>query len=539
MLDARTIGFSKEEIEEFDEYAGKLMDGGMEESTAKDLAEFTIRQKRQDKGIAEILRKEEIEGARAVLSLRQKNDYDGVFDSYKWLIERGLRKTPIDSFEPTEKAQAEAAAYYLDGMVRYTAGAGWLAYDDFTGCYRSDIAETVVSNALQTLAQERYDLRRAENPKECAKYAEKAVTHYGLKQVEGILKRNLYAADKDFDRFYYHVNCRGETYDLYTGQHGPSTPEHFHTKTTGFRPEEGECPVFRKFLNEITMNDPELAAWIMRWFGYNLTGDTGAPYFVNFHGVGRNGKGTLLHVMRQIIGNYAREIDHEIIVDTKRGGNVKNALVNLVGIRAGFAADVPAGSLNLSEIKKITGGDEIVAERKYHDSFTFRPVVKLTFSSNPRIHLSETGQNIKSRLRYIPFRYSAVGHEDTDLENKILKEAPQILAWLIREAGEYLKNPGPKGFPPCGVIDEATDEYIKDEDIIGQFLEEKIIHAPYNHVGAKDLFAEYENWAHKRGDKKTMSNQAFGRKISERDIAKVHNMHGWWYKDIKIRGGNE
>jgi len=539
MLDPRTVGFSEAEHEDFDECAGKLISDGIDESAAKGLAEHLVRQKRRDKGIAEILKKEEVEGAREILRLRHRNDYESVFDSYKWQVEDALRKTPIDGFEPTEKAQAEAAAFYLDGTVKFTAGVGWLAYDFLTGCHRSDIAEKVVSDVLLKLAQERYDLRRIENPKEYAKYAEKAVTCYGLKQVEGILKKNLYASDKDFDQFYYHINCQGETYDLRTGQHGPSTPEHFHTKSTGFRPEEGDCPVFKKFLNEITMNDAELAAWIMRWFGYNLTGDTKAAFFVNFHGRGRNGKGTLLHVMRQIIGSYAREIDQEVIVDNGKHGNIKNALANLVGVRAGFAADVPAGSLNLNELKKITGGDELVAERKYHDSFPFRPIAKITFSSNPKLRLSETGQAIRSRLRYIPFNYSAAGHEDTSLEDKILKEAPQILAWLIREAGEYLKNPGPRGFPPCRVIDEATEEYIKDEDIIGQFLEECTVAALGSKIMSTDLYFKYDAWAHKRREKKIMPIQSFGRKLAERNIEKERHTKGSRYINIRIRGENE
>jgi len=536
VIDYRKVGFTQDERECFDEYAGKLVDGGMVKDTAGDLAQLLIQQKRQDKGISKILKKEEIEGARSILRLQYKNDYEDIFDAYKQQVERFLRKTPIDSFEPTEKAQAEAAASCLDGMIYHTSGMGWLAYDFLTGCYRSDIAEKIISDILLKLAQERYDLRHVENPKEYAKYAEKAVTHYGLKQVEGILKKNLYASDKDFDQFYYHINCQGETYDLHTGKHGPSTPEHFHMKTTGFRPMEGDCPAFRKFLNEITINNAELAAWIMRWFGYNLTGDTKAAFFVNFHGSGRNGKGTLLHIMRQIIGSYAREIDQEVIVDNGKHGNVKNALANLVGIRAGFAADVPAGSLNLNELKKITGGDELVAERKYHDSFPFRPIVKITFSSNPRLRLGETGQAVKSRLRYVPFNYSAAGHEDTGLEDKILKEAPQILAWLIREAGEYLKNPGPKGFPPCRVIDEATEDYIKDEDIIGQFLDEYTEKAPYERIKSATLYAKYRDWASGRGERKVMSIQSFGRKIVESGLKKERITGGWYYKDVKMRG---
>jgi phage/plasmid-associated DNA primase len=51
---------------------------------------------------------------------------------------------------------------------------------------------------------------------------------------------------------------------------------------------------------------PDLALFILYWFGYCLNGDTGAAFFnVNFHGVGNNGKPVLLKLMTQLFGDYA------------------------------------------------------------------------------------------------------------------------------------------------------------------------------------------------------------------------------------------
>ena len=531
-----TDTLTETEKEYFAELAEKIEhDGGIERDRAEITALEIIHKERQKKHAHESNRREEIKALREKLRSENKLENEMTVEMYLKWVDKKVRGHTINCFEPTEKAQAEAAEFYLDGLVQYTAGSGWLVYNYSDGCFRPDMAEKVLSKTLQKLAQERYDLRHADDPKEYYKYAEKAVTNSGIKNVESILKKNLEMADADFNKHYYLLNCRGETYDLRTGERTQSTPEHYHTKTTGFKPQEGPCPAFFDFLSEITCGDTELASWIMRWFGYGLTGDTRAAYFVNFHGSGRNGKGTLLHVMRQIMGDYAREIDPEVIVDNRKGGNVKNALANLVGIRAGFSADVPAGSLNLTDLKRITGGDNIVAERKYCNSFEFRPVVKLTFSSNPRLRLSETGQAVRSRLRYIPFNYSAAGREDRGLENKILKEAPQILHWLIKEAGEYLKNADTCGFPPCKVIDAATEDYIKDEDILGQFLDECTEEAPYERVKAAALYNRYVEWANERRDRPISSN-SFGRKMRERGIEKAQDRNGFWWKNIKIRG---
>jgi len=491
-------------------------------------------EERDDKAVQKLEEGQNFRFSRDLLRFEGKSEYGWLFEDYSHLVGRALRKTHVNSFHPTEDGQAEAAEYCLDGMIRHTAGAGWLAYDYNEGYFRSDIGEAVLRFCLQKLARERYDLRDADERKEFMKFAEKAVTEPCIRHVEKLLesRRSVFALPSDFDKAYYLLNCKGETYDLRTGEHAPSLPEHFHTKTTGFRPEEGDFPVFLDFLNDVTCGDTELAAWIMRWFGYCLTGDIKASYFVNFHGSGRNGKGTLLHVMRQIMGTYAREIDSEIIVKEKTG-NVKHAHADLVGIRAGFAADVPAGTLNMTSLKTITGGDEIIAERKYHDSFPFRPIVKLTFSSNPKLRLPETGQAIKSRLRYVPFKAKFAGREDRGLEDRLLKEAPQILAWLIREAGEYLRNADTNGFPPCKAIDEATEDYIREEDVIGQFLEECTVKMEGVKVKVSELYNKYINWTGSNDN--PMKKQAFGRRMAERDVEKERNRDGWYYKAIQLK----
>ena len=528
-------GLTESEKEEFEERISIIQfDGNMDREAAEREALEVIHKKRKNEHIEKLIQREKFQDARDILSFRQKDEFKDALDIYEYLLEMGLNNTSIDTFFPTEDGQAEAAKFYFHSMIRHTGGRGWLAYDSMDGVYRFDIGGELLRSCLRKLAKERYNRINYDNSKKDVRYAEKAITYHGIKQVEGLLKTSLTALDKAFDNAHELLNCQGETYNLRNGKHGPSTPEHMHTKTTGFRPEEGDCPVFKKFLDEVTLGDKELAGWIMRWFGYNLTGDTRAAYFVNFHGSGRNGKGTLLHVMRQIMGSYADELDPDIIVDNKRG-NIKNAIANLVSLRAGFAADVPDGNLNIKVILKITGGDELTGEHKYKNPFTFRPVVKFTFSSNPILRLPATGQAIKSRLRYVPFRFSAAGKEDTSLEDRILKEAPQILAWLIREAGEYLKNPGPRGFPPCKIIEEETAEYIKSEDIIGQFLEECTEEAPYEQIQASALYEKYKEWSYFRKDKNTMSNTAFGRRLKERGLEKVRDLYGNWYKNIKLK----
>jgi putative DNA primase/helicase len=200
-----------------------------------------------------------------------------------------------------------------------------------------------------------------------------------------------------------------------------------------------------------------------------------------------------------------------------------------------MAPDVKEGRLNLSNIKDITGRDPINAERKYQHPFTFTPIIKLTLSTNHQMKLSETGDAIKGRLRYVPFRFRAIGKEDPGLENAILKEAPQILNRLIGEAVEYFRNPGPKGFPPCEAIDRETEEYIKSEDVIGEFLEERTVRAAGETVRAADLYTSYRSWAEGQGQRRPMDKNKFGKCVAEK-LERGHDRNGKFYFNVRIRG---
>jgi putative DNA primase/helicase len=457
-------------------------------------------------------------------------EYGEIYGVYRELIRRGMADRHINAFAPTEDGEARAAARYTAGYIRFADGLGWMAFDPETGAYRRDIGEYILRYCLRLMARERWDLRESED-KEYYAYAKAAGTEPGVRHVMKHLESDprILSRAADYDKDPHLLNCRGITVDLRTGTRRPSLPGDLHTKTALCRPAERPpspefYPAFAGFLMDVTRRDLSMIAWIMRFLGYSLSGDTRASFFMNLHGGGGNGKGTLLHVVRQIFGDYAMEIPEAIVVTTGRQGNIDHAHAAIRGVRLGIAADVPPGKMNTESLFHITGGDELNAELKFQNSFTYRPIAKIILSTNEQLRLPDTGQNVRRRLRYVPFEASFAGREDTGLEDRILTEAPEILAVLIGEAQAYFRAPGPRAFPPCEAIDRDTAKYIASEDVIGQFLEEKTLRAEGERVKAAELYQAYREWAMEKGERRPMSQQAFGRKMAGR--AKKDNVGG-------------
>jgi P4 family phage/plasmid primase-like protien len=531
------LDYTPEEREAFDEHAARLeFDGNMTREEAEQEAARIVRESRNNERAASLTIQERRVAARIAARIAaQDPEHLQVYRELEEAALNRMKSDPLFAYPPNQDGQADAVEAYLDGRAKFVRGLGWAVYSGSSGSFRTDIGESAVRRIVRLVARERWDFRNAEKgEKELLEYARRAVTEPGIRQVMKLLEDALFEKAENYDDNPWLLNCRGETWDLRTGTRDFSAPEMRHMKSAMCAPQEGPAPRFDKFLSEISCGDASLAAWIRRWFGYSLSGDVSTPWFANFYGNGRNGKGTLLHVMGQIMGDYARTIPEEIVVDDGKYANIRHAHAALLGVRCGIADDVKDGKLNLPSIKSITGKDPISAELKYQNQFTFRPIVKITLATNHQLRLTETGASIKDRFRHVPFRFSVLGRSDPGLEDALLREAPQILHRLIMEAVEYFKSPGAAGFPRCEAIERATAEYIKSEDAIGQFLEERAVSAEGESVKAADLYAEFRKWSDARGERRIQSGTWFGRQMAGR-AEKIRTMHGLEYCGLKIR----
>jgi putative DNA primase/helicase len=106
--------------------------------------------------------------------------------------------------------------------------------------------------------------------------------------------------------------------------------------------------------------------------------------------------------------------------------------------------------------------------------------------------------------------------KDSKLRDKLEKEASGILAWLARGAIEWTKT----GLNPPENITRATKGYQNEEDILGQFLDERCIkgkgeNGNFYEVNAGHLFKEYQNWSENYGIR-PVNQVRFGTDISKR-----------------------
>jgi putative DNA primase/helicase len=138
-----------------------------------------------------------------------------------------------------------------------------------------------------------------------------------------------------------------------------------------------------------------------------MTPDTSIQKAILLMGDGANGKSTYLRGQLAFIGkhNIAAVSLHKI-------ENDRFSAARLVGRLANICPDLPGTELTSTSVfKAITGGDAMMAEYKFRDSFEFVPYARLIFSANHPPKSQDASPAFFRRWIVVPFeRTFADGH---------------------------------------------------------------------------------------------------------------------------------
>jgi putative DNA primase/helicase len=272
------------------------------------------------------------------------------------------------------------------------------------------------------------------------------------------------------------INTPDGTVDLRTGALRPHHREDHLTKMTAVGP-RGDCPLFLKFLDRITKDpetgaaNPEIVAYVNRFFGYCLTGLTNEHVLLFAWGTGANGKSTLFSTVSGLMGEYHRAAPMTAFVASK-GGSERHPteIAGLRGARLVTATETEKGRRwDEAKLKALTGGD-IVSARLMRENFSdFTPTFKLAVAGNHKPTLGSVDEAIRRRLHLLPFAVTMPAKErDRNLTDKLKAEWAGILAWLIEGCREWQAH----GLNPPKTVIEATDAYLLDQDAVAAWLDE-------------------------------------------------------------------
>jgi P4 family phage/plasmid primase-like protien len=308
-------------------------------------------------------------------------------------------------------------------------------------------------------------------------------------------------------------NVENGTVDLRSGELREHRREDHITKLASVEfNQDAKAPRFLQFLDEIFDGDKGLISFVQRFAGYSLSGSTEERVFAILHGRGKNGKTTLVELVRDVMGDYAANTNAETIL-SRRNEGINNDVAALKGARFVSAAEVEQDRrLAESKVKNLTGTDTVTARFLYAEPFEFRPEFKLWLSTNNKPIIRGTDDAIWDRVRLIPFDQRFDGDRcDPKLPEKLRQELPGVLAWMVQGCLAWQRE----GLGEPEKVRVATEGYRAEQDVLAAFIEERCLVASEAWVKFADLYAAYHEWCVEAGEN-AETKRRLGNRLKER-----------------------
>jgi putative DNA primase/helicase len=288
---------------------------------------------------------------------------------------------------------------------------------------------------------------------------------------------------------------------------------------------DATCPRWLQFLDEIFEPDSDKAEkvrFVQEWFGYCLVPDNSQHKFVWMVGEGGNGKSVLLNVLTHLVGSGNISNAHiEALDKTFVRAELQDKLLNISSEMSASA------TMADSHLKAIVSGDVLQAERKYQDSFSFRPFVRLIAATNHLPRLLDLSTGFFRRAIILNFnRQFGEQDRDVNLESTLVAELPGILTWAV-DGLTQLREQGRFSTVPSSESSLAT--YRADSDTEGLFAADVLEIAGVGYgTTPKYIYSTYEEWCRGYGYR-PKSIGGLGRRLSELGFKKFRRSKGdYW-----------
>lgn len=221
---------------------------------------------------------------------------------------------------------------------------------------------------------------------------------------------------------------------------------------------------------------------ILKYMAYCLTLKHGLKTFMVLLGRSNTGKSVLIRFIEALVGeeNTSALSMHEL--------NMRFYPAQLYGKLLNACADNNSLPLqSIDSLKKITGGDLIMHEKKGKEPFFFTPFCKLLFSFNQMpLQLEEKSNAFYKRMRILNME------EELFLNDEYVND---LCTYGVEEIIPYLLTLLPvKEIKATETSKRLVEELRQDSDSIHAFLERRCVLGESYVITKTDLYIEYVNF---------------------------------------------
>lgn len=308
------------------------------------------------------------------------------------------------------------------------------------------------------------------------------------------------------------INVRNGILDLETSKLSPHDPAFLSTVQLPIEYNtEATCPAWDTFTSQVFPRDCVEAQVPYEIFARLIRPDN-QQFAYLLIGVGGNGKSTFLRSIASALGSNNVSALSLHALESNRF-----ASADLYGKLANICSDLPSDDLKSTAIfKAITGGDDLMVERKFRNAFKFRPFAHLLFSANHYPRSKDASLAFFDRFIVIPFtrRFRTTKAERDFDQLKAELAQPNELSGLLNKALSQYEKIREYGYTVTPSMVAAGNEFRNLTDPLTAWVQENV-HSSYSAmVGREYLFSQY-NASCARSGRPAISERAFNARLEE------------------------
>lgn len=256
-------------------------------------------------------------------------------------------------------------------------------------------------------------------------------------------------------------------------------------------------PYFNKFISTSLGNSQERTRLIFEIIGYCLSNIKPFKKILICQGANDSGKSLIMKFLTTLLTEYS---DNNVVATlslAELSRKFSNQLIESAKLVCGGEIDSNSRAIDLSMIKKITGGDSITVEKKFCNPRRITPHCKMLFNTNEPLNINgETTYAMIKRIHTLKFPVSIPeSKQDLDLLEHVLTERDQIVTiaiWALKELiqrKEFTKDPEHL---------QLQEQYISQipEIVVDKFINENLVINEEYFVTVEELQKLYSNYCH-------------------------------------------
>ena len=245
-----------------------------------------------------------------------------------------------------------------------------------------------------------------------------------------------------------------------------------------------EIADINEFFGKIFTNK-NLRNYVLDTLSCILDGSISQERFYIFTGQGSNGKSKLLDLIQKAIGDYYCILPIALLTQKRAASNAAQSELERTKGRRFAVMQEPSENerLNIGLMKELSGQDRILVRTLFKEPYEFKPQFKMILTCNelPEVPSDDGGTwrrikvcNFSSRFCENPDVNKNEFHMDFELTEKFEKWKEIFISMMI----ERHKHMNPSSIHEPSEVRIATESYKQNNDVIGQFISEKIIIDP-------------------------------------------------------------